>query len=264
MEKNYLTFEGLSKQEMNLVVRLSYYNKYTVSYDEIKKYLPQDNKYIAQLIYRLKKKKILTPIKRGFYTFNPVNTLAGGRQVNDFNVGNIFFPNKNYYIGYYNMFNAYGLTEQIPQMTFIANTSLSAVKTISGLQFKFIKVKEECLYGLTTNKYNGEEVIVSDKERTMVDFVDYWNIKEAQDKIIEIIKNDECDIKKFIGYAEKFPKIKVRKFIGVILEKAGIADEMTKDLCDSVKDSAVISMSKNSRVGETNKKWGVIIDDTRK
>jgi predicted transcriptional regulator of viral defense system len=255
---NNSTFKNLSKQEVCIIARLSFYDKNIVSYNELKSYLPQGYKYTKQFVYNLKNKKVLISIKKGVYSFNPIWSMPFGKQINNYAIGNVFLPEKNYYLGLLNMFNSYGLTEQIPQTTFFINTSISDEKIINNLLFKFIKVKDEYMYGIIEKEMSGEMIRISDKERTMVDFIDYWNFKEAREIIIEILKNKECDIEKFINYSIRFPKIKVRKFIGLFLEEARISENMTKSLYESVKNTALISTSNFSRKGIINKKWGVI------
>jgi hypothetical protein len=51
--------------------------------------------------------------------------------------------------------------------------------------------------------------------------------------------------------------------MGYILEKCGINDAMLKPLAKSVKETSIASLSK-SRKGILNKKWRVIINDTRR
>jgi len=259
--KNINTFNSFGKNETALITKLSYYDKEIVSFDELKNYMPQNYKYAKQAIYNLKKKKILTPVKRGVYFFNPMWSLPAGRQINSLKIGNIFFPKKNYYLGYYNMFNFYGLTEQMPRSTFFINTTLSATKIINGLEFKFVKLKKEFFYGIEDVEISGETVRASDKERTMIDFIDYWNFDEARKKIADILKKRQCDIQKFIDYALRFPKIKVRKISGILLDEAGISERQTKPLYKSVAKTSLIAVSRISRRGTKNKKWGIIIDD---
>jgi predicted transcriptional regulator of viral defense system len=266
---NNNTFNNLSKREVNVITKLSYYGKQVVSNSEIKKYFPEKYKYTNQVIYNLKKKKILSPIKRGFYSFNNMGSLPIGRQINNYTMGNIFFPKKNYYIGYYNMFNYYGLTQQLPQTTFIINTSLSATKIINGLQYKFIKVKDEYMYGIEEKEMSGGIVKISDKEKTLIDMIYKYNyvggIIPAMEKLEEIIKNKNLDIKKFIDYAVRFPQIKVRKIIGIVLDRAEIQETLIQPLYDSIKSSSLISLNwNNRRKGTINKKWGVILDDSQK
>lgn len=61
MNKN--TISALGQKEAELVARLSYEEKDIVTVQELDSYLPIDFQYRKQLVYSLKKKKILTPIK---------------------------------------------------------------------------------------------------------------------------------------------------------------------------------------------------------
>lgn len=161
------------------------------------------------------------------------------------------------------MFNSYGLTGQIPQTTFLINTSLSGERIMNGLAYKFIKVKEEYMYGTVEQELSdGTKILVSDKERTMVDFVYKWGIVIAKEKIEEVIKKKECDIDKFISYALHFPRVTVRKCIGVILDKAGISEKLTNPLYETIKNTSLTSANYKSFAGNINKKWKIIINDT--
>jgi predicted transcriptional regulator of viral defense system len=114
------------------------------------------------------------------------------------------------------------------------------------------------MYGIIEKEMSDVMVKVSDKERTMVDFIDCWNFDEAKQKIIRILKNKECDIEKFINYTVRFPKIKVRKYAGLFLDEAQISKDKTATLYQSIKGTALISTSNFSRRGTINKKWGII------
>jgi predicted transcriptional regulator of viral defense system len=253
-------FYNLNQREVKFISWLTYDKVKIISYQDIDKYLPKNYKYKNRFISNLIKKKIFIPIKKGIYMFVPIEALSMGTMINPYLLPKIYYPKMNYYVGYANMFNHYGLTEQIPQITYVINTAVSGKKTISKFQFQFIKVKKEYMYGLEELSTPDGKVIVSDKERTMIDFIDKWNFKDAKEKISDILINKQCDIKKFIDYAIRFPKAKTRKLAGLILDYSGIAERLLKPLCDSVKDTALISTLKSSRKGSINDKWGVISD----
>ena len=136
---------------------------------------------------------------------------------------------------------------------------------IAMLSFKFMKIPSKRIYGLEKITIKNKEVIVSSKERTLVDLV-YFNkavggIKAAKEIFERIVREKKCDIKKLIEYSVRFSNIKTRKLIGLILEETGVSDAMLNPLEKSVKNSAPISFS-NSRKGTLNKRWKVIINDT--
>ena len=265
MKKN--TISALGQKEAELVARLSYEEKDIVTAQELDAYLPIDFQYRKQLVYNLKKKKILTPVKRGVYIFIPLESVATGRRISEFLIPPIFFPQNNYYIGYSTMFNYYSFTDQQFQTVYVLNTTLCRERNITGSIFKFTKIPSERIYGVEKITIKNKEVMVSSKERTLVDLI-YFNkpvggIKAAKEIFERFVKEKKCDIKKLIEYSVRFPNIKTRKLIGLILEELGVSDTMLKPLEKSVKNTSLISFSK-SRKGTLNKRWKVIINDTQR
>jgi len=262
---NTNTHKTLGPIETGIVARLTYEKISIIKASELDRMFdlsPEDRK---QIVFRLKRKKILIPIKRGVYLFSPLEAGPGGTGIDELLIPTLFFPENNYYVGYSTMFNYYGFTEQLFQTVYVLNTSRSLKKAIVGIPFNFIKVGKDRMYGLETIKVKDTDVIISNKERTLVDLI-YFNhpaggISSAVDIMKKIIKGNECDIKKLIKYAALFPNITTRKRIGVILESLGIPDTDLKLLIKSVEKTSISTLGR-SRKGRLNKKWRAIVGDT--
>lgn len=260
------TLRELGPIEANIVGRLTYEKKKIVTagdLDALFKLSPENRK---QVVFRLKKKNRLTPIKRGVYVFSPLEAGPAGRGINPFLIPPVFFPRKNYYIGYSSTFNYYGFTEQLFQTLYILNTSISKEKNICGVPCKFVKVSEGRMYGLENIKIENQDILISSKERTMVDLL-YFNkpvggIQPAAEIFSKIVNNKKCDIKKLVEYAARFQNVTVRKRVGVLLENARISEALLKPLARSVENTALSSLGK-SRRGTLSKKWRAIINDSQ-
>ncbi len=260
------TLKELGPIEANIVGRLTYEKKTIVTIkdlDELFKLSPEDRK---QVVFRLKKKNRLTPIKRGVYVFSPLEAGPAGRGINPFLIPSVFFPKKNYYIGYSSMFNYYGFTEQLFQTLYVLNTSINLERMICGAACRFVKISEDRMYGLENIKIESQDILVSSKERTMIDLF-YFNkpvggIQPAENIFSRIIKSKKCDVKKLVEYAARFPNVTVRKRVGVLLENARISEALLKPLARSVENTALSSLGK-SRKGKLNKKWKAIINDSQ-
>ena len=261
------TSKTLGPIETNIVARLTYEKKTIVTVedlDQLFKLSPEDRK---QVVFRLKKKKILTPIKRGAYLFSPLEAGPEGTGVDELLIPPLFFPQKNYYIGYSTMFNYYGFTEQLFQTVYVLNTNMRMERIICGISYKFIRVPEKRMYGQEVIKVKDMDVIVSSKERTLIDLL-YFNkpvggIDTAIQVFKQFVEEKKCDVKKLVEYATRFPNIATRKCIGLILDDLGIANTILSTLIKSVEKTAVSSLD-GSRKGTLNKKWRVIIRDSRK
>jgi predicted transcriptional regulator of viral defense system len=260
---NKITFKGLGPKEAELVARLTYEKKRIVTAEDLSLLLPSDYKYRNQFIYSLKKKNILATIKRGFYIFTPLEALPAGPRVNEFLIPPVFFPGGNYYIGYSTMFNYYGFSEQLYQTVHVLNTSLFRERIICGVSFKFLKVPTNRIYGIDTIRVDSSDVMVSSRERTLVDLI-YFNkpvggIVKAIEILTRLIEEKNCKIDKLVEYASRFPNATVRKRIGVVLEGLGIKSTILKPLIKSIERTSISSFTA-SRKGALNKTWKVIVD----
>jgi len=256
------TISSLSRKEAELVARMSYQQKDIITAKELDGYLPRGFPYRRKLVYSLRKKKILMPIKNGVYIFVPLEAVPTGRRISEFLIPAVFFPRGDYYIGYSTMYNYYNLTDQQFQTVYVLNTRISRERTIAGISYKFIKIAAKRMYGLEKIDIRGKTAIVSLKERTLVDLL-YYNKPvggpyAAADILTRTVKAGKCDIKKLIEYAVKFPIIKTRKLIGLTLEKAGVDDKLLAPLERSVKKTSLISLT-GDRKGKINEKWRVIV-----
>ncbi|MBI4398155.1 MAG: hypothetical protein HY586_03425 [Candidatus Omnitrophica bacterium] len=261
------TLKELGPIEANIVGRLTYEKKTIVTSKDLENLFNLSPEDRWQVVFRLKKKNRLTPIKPGVYVFSPLEAGPTGRGMNPFLIPPVFFPRGNYYIGYSSMFNYYGFTEQLFQTLYILNTSISKEKIICRVPCRFVKISESRMYGLGAVKIEGQDIFVSSKEKTMIDLL-YFNkpvggIQPAAEIFSGIVKRKKCDIKKLVEYAVKFPNVTVRKWAGVLLENAGIAGALLKPLAGSVENTAISSLGK-SRKGRLNKKWKAIINDSQK
>jgi len=261
------TYKILGPIETNIVSRLTYEKKAIVTAKEMDQMFtlsPEDRK---QIVFRLKKKKILTPIKPGVYIFSPLEAGPEGMGIDELLIPPLFFPKKNYYVGYSTMYNYYGFTEQLFQTVYVLNTTKRMENIICSLSYKFIKILENRMYGIEKIKVKDEEVNISSKERTLVDLIYFNNpiggIISASKIFTKIALSNKCDIKKLVEYAACFPNIKTRKRIGLILDDAGISENILKPLIKSIEKTSIGSLS-GSRKGTLNKKWRVIVNDSRK
>jgi predicted transcriptional regulator of viral defense system len=254
----------LGEKEIEVISRLSYEKKRIVTKEDLDGLFKFNDTERNKIVYRLKKKGLFSAIKRGVYVFSPLEYGEGGAAINEMLIPPQFFPDGNYYVGYSTMFNYYGLTDQLFQVVYVLNTSLQKKKKICGVAFSFLRVPESRMYGLEKIGVENKEVIISSLERTLVDLA-YFNkpvggIDCALDILKRELKKERCDLKKFVRLAAKFPCIKTRKRIGILLEGMGYPDSDLAPLAKSVKDTAVSSFSGSFR-GRLNRKWRVIIND---
>lgn len=250
-------------RETGVISRLSYENMTIITLEQFDQWFGFTPSLRKQIIFRLKRKGILTAIKRGVYFYSPLSSGPAGSRMNEFLVAPVFFPRGNYYIGYSTMYNYYGFTDQIFQTMYILNTSLQREKVVGGVKFKMLRIAPRRMYGLTKIKVNDTTVNASDRERTLVDLIYFSAPVGGQRKALAILEeqaiNRKVSIGKLVIYAAKFPNVSTRKRIGYVLEKAGISSTRLQQLRKTVsKTSFVPLLPSPSRKGTTNRKWMII------
>ncbi len=261
--KNKTVAYYLNPQEIEVISRLTYEKTTIITLSQFDNYFRFPSTVRNKILWKLKKKGILVSIKKGLYIFSPLENGPAGRNINEWLIPCSLFPNNNYYVGYSQMYNYYGFTDQIFQQMFIINTSTQSERKIGKIQFNLIKVSPDRMYGLKSIKVKEAEVIVSDKERTLVDLVYYPKPVGGLQKAFEIldyqVKSKFIDLKKLIKYASLFPIISTRKRIGFILEKAGVDLMELKPVLKKVEGTSLTTLyDGNSRKGKINKRWGII------
>ena len=89
------------------------------------------------------------------------------------------------------------------------------MRKIGKISFRAMKISSKKMYGIKKIKIDEEYVSISDKERSLVDFISnpIGSWANVQEVINEQIK--KIDVKKFVRYLIKFPVIAVRKRAGL-------------------------------------------------
>ncbi len=163
------------------------------------------------LIKSMLLKKRIVFFKKGFYIVIPVSSVDKNIGIDNLELNDYLLESKDYYIGLFNAFNLHGLTEQIPNKLFVFNTKYSFDKEILHYKFKFFKVKKDKLFGITKDKYP-----YSDKERTIIDALEYPEYLGGLSEVIDKIRNSNYNKNKLIDYAVKYNSIKIIKLVGVL------------------------------------------------
>lgn len=256
------SYKNISKDELALLSRAEYESVTFLTKDYVRKIYPDLIK-AANILNRLTKKGRLIQIERGKYFIVPLRAPNQFWSPNEFIVADFWMKDVPYYIGYFTMYNYWGLTEQISQKVFILNTKKSLSKTIAGVNYQAIKIASDKYYGTTKITIDGKQIVVSDKERTLVDLI--FNPISSWDEVLKIYKDNlnKVDLDKLISYIIKFPVGSVRKRAGYILETSGCPDKYLNKIKKSLGNKAsydCFNPFKKTRFGTINKEWALILN----
>ncbi len=255
-------YSGLSKDEVLLISRTEFEKRKLITKDFTKKVFG-DAKKAANIVDRLTKKGRLIQLERGKYIQVPIKAPNQLWAPNEFVLAGLWMKNVLNYIGYFTMYNYWGFTEQIPQTIFILNTKKSCKKIIGNIAYQAVKIDPKKYYGIKKTKIENEIISISDKERTLVDFID--KPIGSFENIEKILANNinKIDMNKFIKYLIKFPVSAVRKRTGYLLEKLGYPQSKLEPLKKSIKNNdtyIVLDQKNKSRKGKISKEWRIIVN----
>lgn len=255
-------YKNLSKDELYLISRAEYEKQKLITTEFAQKLFPDKNKASRVLVFLTKKGRLIR-IEKGKYILVPIKAPNQQWMPNEFVVASLWMGDTPYYIGYFTMYNYWGFTDQIPRTIFILNTGKSSKKDIGGIRYEAVKIKKEKYYGVQKIKAEDQEIFISDKERTLVDFAynPLGSMRNFEIALQDNIKN--IDVEKLIKYLVKFPVVSVRKRAGFLLEEVGCSKESIEPLRKAIGTKRVLTLLdpyKKSRKGKINKEWKIIVN----
>jgi len=253
----------ISPRERGVIARLAYEKTAIITQEQFDKYFKFPRSVRSKIFFRLRKKGIFTAIKKGVYFYSPLEAGPAGSSINEFLVPQVFFPKGNYYVGYSTMYSYYGFTNQIFQTMYILNSSLQKEKIIGSVRFRMLKIPIKRMFGLENIKIRDTELIVSDRERTLVDLIYFpepvGGLKRALEILKDQVRGKKTNINRLLRYAVKFPGILTKKRIGFTLERAGVKDGILKPLLGQLRKTSLVTLyPSKSRKGKINRRWMII------
>jgi predicted transcriptional regulator of viral defense system len=254
-------YMNLSKDEIYLISRVEYEKQKLIT-TAYARGLYNDSNKASKIIASLLRKKRLIRIEKGKYLLVPIKAPNQQWVPNEFVVAALWMGNNPYYIGYFTMYNYWGFTDQIPQTIYVLNTKKFSRTVIGGVRYEAIKIDQKKYYGIKKIMIEGEEVSISDKERTLVDMI-YKPIGSFESLLL-VIKNNlkKIDLLLFIDYLKQFPVVSIRRRAGYLLEKVGCSPVSLRELRKSIGlgKTFVALDPAGPRSGKINKEWGIIVN----
>ena len=255
-------YSGLSKDAVYLLSRTEFEKQKVITTKYAVKVLGSYRK-ATSMLDTLAKRNRLIQLRRGRYLIVPLKAPNQLWMPNEYVVASLWMDKIPYYIGYSSMYNYWGFTEQIPQSVTVLNTMKEWKRNIKNIRYVAIKVSSRKMYGIKKIRIDEEDILISDKERTLVDFIfkPMGSWKNVQSVINGQINN--IDLQKLIHYLKKYPVAAVRKRAGLMLERAGVFPKDLTKLKKSIgaKNTYInFNPFNKSRKGKVNQDWKVIIN----
>lgn len=238
--------------------------RYSFSLAEIKKEFDITDKAINQNLFRLKTKKQITQIRKGFYAIiSPEYSNQGMIPAPLFIDDLMKLLNKRYYVGLLSAAALYGAAHQQP-MEFFVITEKPALRKINThkLKINFYVKKDWSEEDIVNKKTDTGNIHVSSPELTALDLLYYTN-SIGINYTVTILKELAAEMKaaELTKTAKRYPQAAAIQRLGYLLDKEigneKLADALSKILNNKTIFPVALSNQKNKNAA-IDDKWKVI------
>lgn len=138
----------------------------------------------------------------------------------EFVVASSLVGQRPYYIAYWTALNHYGYTEQAPFTIFVATTARIKKTNVHGVNYQFVTINKRKFFGTKNHFIGNQKIIVSDKNKTIVDSLDHPEYCGGIAEVAKCLWNAKEDIsfEKLIKYAQKIHNSTVIKRLGFLID----------------------------------------------
>jgi len=196
-----------------------------------------------------------------------INRLEKGKYcVYGFSDANVIgcFLAQNPCISYWTASNYHGLTEQIPNVIFVQTDRQKSSKKVLSVEYRFVWLREEKLFGYKTEGYGNHSYRIADVEKTIIDCFDLPGYSGGYPEIIKAFYKAKLNTNRLITYCKKFNNISVTKrlaYLADLFNKQNLSSFM--DYAQKIKNEKYNLFEHNGEpTGKINKKWGLVMNIT--
>jgi len=259
--------KGISATEARITSELVAEGNSIISLDDIEK--KTGSRIMARKVASsLARKRWLARIGRGVYLVLSLN--AGSRP--EWTEDRYYIASRLadvYYIGYYNMLNHYGWTEQIPMKVIIVVAKPFKSRFIFGVEYRFITLGKKKFFGIEKKRIGEHEIMVSDQEKTLVDALDHPEYCGGIEEVAKCLYNaqSEVDWEKILSYAKTMGNGAVFKRLGYLVEimELNLSEAFRERILSGVTKGYSPLHPGGKKEGKHDSKWNLILNaDIRK
>ena len=244
-------------RKLTLVERLSELGE-TFTIEDIRNNTNMTKVALKKFLFRLEKQGWIERIEKGKYMRIPVEAEKGKYTLNQFVIGSMLV--EPYCISYWSALHHYGFTEQIPATVFIQTTARKKHQNIEifGINYKIIRLTEEKFFGQKKEWFKNDPIMLTDKEKTLVDCLDKPQYCGGVIEAIKGLKEGEYDPALIAEYAVKMNNTGVIRRLGFISDYYGL-DIKLPDIRKNIQNYLRLDPTMPEE-GKKDSKWRLIVN----
>ena len=209
---------SLSKQESEFLATLSVKGKNIFTFQEALGFW-ETPEAATNSLGRLVRKRWLFRLENGLYMIIPLE--AGPEREWSENAliiaSHLVSPGA---VAYWSAMRFWNMTEQLPRVQFVQTTKRKRSVLIQGINYRFVTVSEKRFFGTVTKQVEGQSIIVTDREKTLLDAADRPDLSGGIIQLVEAMStaSSQIDWEMLTKYLEKWGGGAVAKRLGYLLE----------------------------------------------
>ena len=208
MAKGTYISENITHSQQAIMYMLDEYEIDMFSLSDLKQLVNDPMVDINEIIENLVHKKFISRIERGKY----VRANFRDEKV----IGCFLVPDGT--IAYWSALNLHGLTEQFSNTIFIQTTHTKQEKSVFGVRYQFVKVKDEKHIGIEIQGVGNHLYRLTDKEKTIVDCFDQPQYSGGYSELIRAFSQTDINQDKLIHYCTAIDNVSVTKRLAFLTE----------------------------------------------
>ncbi len=222
-----------------------------------------------KILHSLARKKILFRAGKGIYIVIPPDMLYDREKfVNDpyLLIDQLMQTlGERYYVGYQSAAQLHGIAEQLPMVAIVAVVRQRRPIRMGNSRIEFRKISDKMFFGIERMKYSNSYLNISDKEKTIIDLVDRYDLCGGLDEAARTISNslDKINTQKMISHLNNVKTHSVKQRLGFVLDKLyqngyKVDPGLLKELEKHVSKKAYLLDTAAPRKGKLSRKWNIL------
>jgi predicted transcriptional regulator of viral defense system len=218
--------------ESKLIFTLEKDEKTLFTIKDAKEILGTSNKAVYRVLDRLKLKRRIKQIRGGLYLLSPARSGVEGAWTEHIFTILPKLLKDNYYVGFWSALSYWGMTEQIPQTTYVVVVKRRRNLIFDDRMIQFVTYPDNRFFGYVQEKLGETGFSISTREKTIVDSLTHPELAGGISEVAKSIwtSRDEIDINQLIDYARRMRVRAVCLRLGYILELLGFGKESYETL----------------------------------
>ncbi len=258
---------SISPRENSFLTKVSSLGKNIFSFAEAQSFWGSPH-YAKVALHRLVRKRMLIQLERGKYLVVPLEAGSERKWTEDsFLIANALVQPA--VIAYWTAVRHWNWTEQIPRIVYVQTTARKRrpKRTVIGVPYEFVTIPSHKFFGHAREWIDGKPVLVTDKERTLLDCADDVARAGSIEELVKAATSAAPEIswERLDGYARRFPNGAALKRLGFLFENLGLqlsepAKAVLESWCPRLTAGIAALQPSGRRTGKIVSRWRVRVN----